>query len=226
MSGSGAPRALAFGAHPDDVEIFHLGLLLTLQARGWEIGWVVATDGQAGLPPGAEPEMRRREALQAGVLVGVTPELLGLIDGGLNYGDEAASRVREALARFGPDVVITHSPNDYHADHRVLSRLVADVCPATVALVFSDTMLGVGFEPTLTVDVTAVYERKLEVLRIHRSQGVEPFEAGLRTWHRFRALQTGDRSIEYAEAYAPFETVANRRNLRRLQQALAPQPPA
>jgi LmbE family N-acetylglucosaminyl deacetylase len=67
------PRILAFGAHPDDVEIYCLGLLLRLRAAGWEIGWAVATDGQAGLPAGGEPDLRRDEARKAGARVGVEP---------------------------------------------------------------------------------------------------------------------------------------------------------
>ena len=211
----GAARILALGAHPDDVEIYCLGLLLALRERGWTIGWAVATDGQGALPDGAAPDLRRAEALAAGERVGVTPGLLGLVDGALDYTADALARVRHCIRDFAPSVVVTHSPNDYHADHRVLSRLVADTCPAGVGLVYCDTMLGVGFEPVLLADVTATYELKIEALRAHASQGVEPFEAGLRTWHRFRALQSGNRAIQYAEAFAPFETVANRKAVQR-----------
>jgi hypothetical protein len=127
------------------VEIYCLGLLLALRERGWTIGWAVATDGQGALPDGAAPDLRRAEALAAGERVGVTPLLLGLVDGALDYTAGSLAKVRDCLRDFEPTVVVTHSPNDYHADHRVLSRLVADTCPAGVGLVYCDTMLGVGF---------------------------------------------------------------------------------
>lgn len=214
MTASGS-RILALGAHPDDVEIYCLGTLLALRDRGWTIGWAIVTDGQAALPEGAARDLRRTEALAAGERVGVTPALLGLIDGALDYTTESLATVRACIRGFDPTVVITHSPNDYHADHRVLSRLVADTCPPGVGLVHCDTMLGVGFEPALLADVTATYEQKIEALRAHASQGIGPFEAGLRTWHRFRALQSGDRAVQYAEAFGLVETVANRKALHR-----------
>jgi len=47
VSDGGRRRAAFFGAHPDDVEIFALGTLLQLQSFGWDICWVIATDGSA-----------------------------------------------------------------------------------------------------------------------------------------------------------------------------------
>lgn len=145
-----ARRALALGAHPDDVEIYCLGTLLRLQSLGWQIGWVVATDGQAGLPPNAASGIRRHEAMAAAALVGVTPMLLGLQDGRLHDGTAEVAALRLAVDAFAPTLLIAPSPNDYHPDHRALSRLAKAVCPLQTALLLTDTMMGVGFLPCPT----------------------------------------------------------------------------
>lgn len=209
-------RALAFGAHPDDVEIYCLGLLLRLQDAGWTIGWVVATDGQGALPDGAPADLRREEAMAAGAAVGVEPTLLGLQDGALVGSPEEARAVRSALGRFRPSVLITHAPDDYHPDHRVLSRLVSEACPPETALLFAEPMLGGGAAPELLVDVTAQYGRKRAALALHRSQSSPAFVPAFETWSRFRALHCGVHGAEHAEGYFPKRSVASARALQRL----------
>lgn len=214
------PRVLAFGAHPDDVEIYCLGLLLRLRAAGWEIGWAVATDGQAGLPAGAEPDLRRREAHEAGERVGVEPMLLGFDDGGMTGGPAELKAVRDVLKAFGPTVVIGPHPADYHPDHRLLSRLVTDACPPGALLLYADTMLGQGNLPTIHVDVTAHYSQKRAALSAHVSQSAPAFAPMLETWARFRALHCGVQGAEYAEGYTAMENASSLGAGRRFRETL------
>lgn len=213
-------RVLAIGAHPDDVEIYCLGLLLTLRSRGWTIGWAVATDGQAGLPEGAPADLRRREALAAGEAVGVTPMLLGLTDGGLTGGPEEFVIIRDAIRAFEPSVLITHPQDDYHPDHRMISRMVSDSCPPSTALLFTDTMLGAGSWPDLHVDVTAVHADKRRALAAHGSQSAPAFMPALETWSSFRALHTGVRGARHGEGYTTREFIASAVALRAVLGAL------
>ncbi|HZF81692.1 MAG TPA: PIG-L family deacetylase [Rubrivivax sp.] len=201
MSAASPPRVLAFGAHPDDVEIYCLGTLLCLQQLGWPIGWVVATDGQAGLPPGTPITTRRSEAMAAGNAVGVAPRLLGLQDGRVSDDAGALALVREAIEAFKPDLLLAPSPNDYHPDHRALSRLVHAACPVRAALVEMDTMMGVDFLPGFCIDVSDSFEAKLQCLGAHASQNPQGFGGAIATWNGFRALQTARRDVRYAEAF-------------------------
>jgi LmbE family N-acetylglucosaminyl deacetylase len=214
------PRVLALGAHPDDVEIYCLGLLLRLRNAGWSVGWVVATDGQGALPAGADPDLRRREAEAAGAIVGVEPTLLGLEDGELAGCERELRAVRSAIRAFGPTVLVTHHPADYHPDHRILSRLVSDSCPAGTLLLFADTMLGEGAWPELFVDVSDVHAEKLEALRAHRSQLAPAFAPMFETWSRFRALHCGVVGARHAEGYTPSVNASSRGALKQLQTAL------
>lgn len=210
------PRILAIGAHPDDVEIYCLGLLLRLQRAGWAIGWAVATDGLAGLSADAEPDLRRREALAAGALVGVVPQLLGLTDGALRGSPRDQQAVAAAIEAFRPDVLVSHCSTDYHPDHRTLARLVCEACPPGTLLLEADTMLGYGFLPDLHVDTTAVHAIKMQALAAHASQAAPAFRPKLETWSAFRALHCGVGGASHAEAYRTCTTAATTQQLRRL----------
>ncbi len=194
-------RILAFGAHPDDVEIYCLGTLLRLQAAGWTINWVVASDGGAGLTPGTTTATRAQEARAAGALVGVDPILFGWPDGSIDDGPTQRDHTRKAIKDFAPDFIITHDPMDYHPDHRALSRIVAAACPLGTTLVYADTMLGVGFLPEAAVDTSDTHSQKLACLSAHSSQNSIVAEEAINLWSRFRGLQHFKKSNVYAEAF-------------------------
>jgi LmbE family N-acetylglucosaminyl deacetylase len=129
----------------------------------------------------------------------------------------------DILRRFSPDVVITHSPADYHADHAATSRLVFEASylvtiphfktehPAMASLprlFYMDTVTGLGFEPKEFVDITPVMELKREMMRAHTSQlafvrelsGVD-FLDMIEVTGRYRGYQCNAR---YAEAFSEF----------------------
>lgn len=195
------PSVLAFGAHPDDVEIYCLGLLLKLKSLGWRVGWVVATAGQAGLSPDAKPDERLVELQLAGENVGVTPICLSLMDGELTDTPVSQVAVRTALASFKPDLVITHHPDDYHSDHRALSQLVRQACGLKSALIYADTMLGLGCCPDFSVDISDHAAAKHQALSLHTSQKPDLFSDNLAVWEKFRAIQTFQKNVSRAEAY-------------------------
>lgn len=216
-------RIIGFGAHPDDAEIYFLGTLAAAQAAGAEIGWVIATDGSKGGEGSADKlrATRRQEANEAGTLLGVTPVFLDRIDGELAQDADAAALVETGIIRLKPDLVITHAPNDYHPDHRALSRFVSDGARFRAPVVFADTMVGVGFAPTLYVDITAHRDLKHAAIRKHVSQRPERFVEATEVWNRFRALQCNAGTGAYAEAFR-FEPVFPFADIRRLLPAAPP----
>ena len=196
-------RILGCGAHPDDAEIFFFGTLAAAREHGAEIGWLIATDGSKGGdgPPDELRRVRRDEATAAAALLGVTPVFLDRLDGALASDPEATKLVEAEIIRLKPDLVITHAPNDYHPDHRALSRMVINGASFRAPVVFADTLLGVGFTPSLYVDVGAHFARKREAILCHASQRPERFVAAAEAWNRFRALQCNAESGVYAEAF-------------------------
>jgi N-acetylglucosamine malate deacetylase 1 len=215
-------RILGCGAHPDDIDIFFFGTLAAARAMGAEIGCLIVTDGAAGgTAPGPDlARQRHAEAIAAASGLGVTPIFLDRPDGGLAGDGEAAGLLDAAIREFAPDLVITHDPEDYHPDHRALSRLVRDAARFHVPVLYTDTLMGNGFSPTIYVDVTAHFDAKRTAIRAHNSQRPERFVSACETWNRFRALQC-NAPQSYAEAFRfepryPFADV----------RALLPPPPA
>ncbi|WCO68319.1 PIG-L family deacetylase [Iamia majanohamensis] len=129
-------RALAVGAHPDDVE-FGCGATLARWAEaGCEVSLLVCTDGSKGTwDPGADladlVALRQREQRDAAAALGATGEVafLGRVDGDLVADRRATSEVALWIRRLRPDVLLGHDPwrrHRLHPDHRAAGRLVVD----------------------------------------------------------------------------------------------------
>ena len=149
--------------------------------------------------------MRRSEANAAAAMLGVAPVFLDRVDGELSADPDAVAAVEAALRAFAPDLVITHAPNDCHPDRRALSKLLQDTSRFRVPVVYADTLMGTGFDPTIYVDVTAQFDVKRQAIACHVSQRPERFVDACEIWNRFRALQC-NASTAYAEAFR-FEPV-------------------
>jgi LmbE family N-acetylglucosaminyl deacetylase len=129
-------RALAFGAHPDDVELQAGGTLAGWAGRGVHVELACFTAGEKGSSdPAADPaelaRVRRAEAEAAARALGaaVPVHFLGAVDGEL----EVTMAMRLAVARLvrtvRPDVVLGHDPwrrHLLHPDHRAAGLLTVD----------------------------------------------------------------------------------------------------
>ncbi|WP_027052671.1 PIG-L deacetylase family protein [Mesorhizobium erdmanii] len=196
-------KILALGAHPDDIEIFMFGTLAAYAAQGADLTFAVATDGARGGKSDAKvlASVRREEATAAAALLGAAPRFLDFPDGEL-VADAALIGTLKALIReTGPDLFITHAPNDYHADHRALSDGVRIAASFAVPVLHADTMGGTGFSPTHYVDISAYRDIKTQAIRAHRSQRPEQYVDRARTQNEFRAGQCNAVPGSLAEAF-------------------------
>lgn len=174
---------LAFGAHPDDLELSAGGLLALLAQRGRRVGLIDLTAGEAAT--NGTPEERAREAQEAAAQLGAQMRrCLGLRDGGLSAHDPAAldALVRE-IRQWRPQVVLAPWPADRHPDHRATGELV-ERAYFLAGLVRHAPELGpphrprrvlfyIGRyeqQPSFVTDVSAVYEHKQRAIACHRSQ--------------------------------------------------------
>ncbi len=219
-------RVLAVGAHPDDLDLLCGGTLARFVRDGHEVTMCHATDGDKGSYVHTSQEIARiriREAQRAAMICGAEHASLGLHDGEVSAGELEQRRLMVDLVRaVRPDLIITHSPNDYMSDHNEISKLVFDCSfHATLPLLdtgkphhdkvapifFMDTVSGLGFTPTEFVDITDVIATKAAMLESHQSQltwlrdhdGIDIVEQ-MRTISAFRGDQCG---VAYAEGFAP-----------------------
>lgn len=192
----------AIGAHPDDIEIFMYGFLAACRDRGDRLHLLVATDGAAGGPePGPELARQRAGEAERGLSQLGQPVMLDLPDGQLAETADAGAIIRQAIAATSPDLILTHAPEDYHQDHRALSRLVADAASFLCPILYADTLMGVGFEPEFYVDISAHADEKEAAIMAHSSQQPERFARAATIMNRYRAAQCNAPDDHRAEAW-------------------------
>jgi len=184
-------RALAIGAHPDDIEFGAGATLAKWAASGCELVHVVCTDGSKGTWDPDEDlarlvVTRQREQRDASRALGGTGEVvfLGWPDGELESGIRQRYEIAAVIRRFRPDVVLGHDPwrrYRLHPDHRHAGFLTVDGVVAArdphffpeMALPHhrpSALLLFEADEPDHVEDVSGFAEAKISALLAHRSQ--------------------------------------------------------
>lgn len=172
---------LAFGAHPDDVEIGCGGTLLKLTDAGASVVIVDLTRGELGTRGSAET--RTEEAERSAKILGLTGrENLELPDGDIRSTPEAKQRVAETIRRWRPHAVLLPYWLDRHPDHANASRVVYEGTFLAGLRRFETEgenhrperlfyfMGWTEFEPTFIVDVSEQFERKMEAIYAFSTQ--------------------------------------------------------
>jgi len=184
-------RALAIGAHPDDVEFGCGGTLAKWADQGCQISHLVCTDGSKGSWAAGEDlaalvSTRQHEQRAASRALGGTGEVvfLGWLDGELEAGLRQRWEVCYWIRRLRPDVVLGHDPwkrYRLHPDHRAAGFLAVDGIVAARDPHFfpeqevaphrpSGLLLWEADEPDHVEDIAGHFDRKLAALFEHRSQ--------------------------------------------------------
>jgi len=116
---------LAFGVHPDDVELGCSGTLIATVADGKKVVVVDLTRGELGTR--GTPEIRDVEAANAAKAMGVhARENLQMADGFFQNDESNVRKVITAIRKYQPEIVLCNAPEDRHPDHGRSSRLVSD----------------------------------------------------------------------------------------------------
>lgn len=218
---------VAVGAHQDDVELNCLGTLLQYTKRdNITITNVTISNGEKGgnydpsIPYATIAQIRMAEAGAVAKELGGRYICLGEEDEYISDNKEVRNRLVTVLREARADVVFAPPPVDYNTDHTISSSIVYHACllssvrtigtdplPQAPVLFYMDTITGLEFNPTSFVDISSVFDRKCELLRLHDSQmrGMQAFGGwDLVTYcqkvNAFRGLQCG---VSYAEAFRP-----------------------
>ena len=175
---------LVVAAHPDDAEISVGGTLLLLTRAGRRVGVVDLTRGELGTRGSAADRARETEA--ANKILGLAVRHnLELPDGRVQPTVEARERLAALVREHEPDVLLAHHVDDLHPDHRAtgelaraawylsgLARLAdpAAKTPARRPNRIYHFMGHVPFDPTFVVDIGAVWEEKVRLVRCYATQ--------------------------------------------------------
>jgi N-acetylglucosamine malate deacetylase 1 len=177
---------LAVGAHPDDVELGIGGLIHKLVHQGYQVGILDLTRGE--MSSRGTVEERAVESSNAANIMGVVcRENAGLPDGKLANTWEQQQQIIPFVRRLHPKMIFATMSGDRHPDHTTAHYLVRDT------LYFSGlSRIKTGHEPyrppfvyyyhpyyemgfpTMIVDISNYFEKKVAALRAHTSQFFNP----------------------------------------------------
>lgn len=118
---------LAFGAHPDDIELGCTGTLLKHIKLGYTVGLCDLTQGELGSRGNAK--LRLQEAEDAKNCMGAKWRVnLGMKDGFFEHSYDNIMEVVKVIRAAKPKIVLANAPIDRHPDHGRGCKLVADAC--------------------------------------------------------------------------------------------------
>lgn len=118
---------LAFGAHPDDVELSCGGTIAKHVAIGNRVGIVDLTRGELGTRGSAE--IRDKEAAKAAQILGVEMRHnMNFKDGFFQNDESHQMEIVRIIREYRPRIVLANAINDRHPDHKKGSDLVSTAC--------------------------------------------------------------------------------------------------
>ncbi|MEP6512969.1 MAG: bacillithiol biosynthesis deacetylase BshB1, partial [Parafilimonas sp.] len=177
---------LAFGVHPDDVELGCSGTLVAAIHEGKTVVVIDLTRGELGTRGTAD--IRDLEAASAAKVMGIhARENLQMADGFFLYDEAHLRKVIIAIRKYKPEIILCNAPEDRHPDHGRSSKLVTDAAflsglrkietmhsriaqeawrPSYVFHYIQDKYL----KPDFLFDVSSFHEKKIEAILCYTTQ--------------------------------------------------------
>lgn len=178
---------LAFAAHPDDTELSCAGTLAKHIKQGKKAGVVDLTQGEMGTR--GTPEIRAEEAANSAQILGLSArENLKLPDGFFRNDPISQMEVIQKIRKYRPDIILANAVTDRHPDHGRGAVLVKEAAflsglkqikthndmgeaqEAWRPRVVYHYIQSQHIQPDLVVDVSDVWEQKLEAIKAFQSQ--------------------------------------------------------
>lgn len=174
---------LAFGAHPDDVEIGMGGTIAKYAQQGYDIGICDLT--LAELSSNGTVHTRQQEAKRAADILGVRTRIqLKLPDRGLTVQKEHIDPIVTVIRTYRPKVVFAPYWEDRHPDHGQCAKLVEEAVFSAAVCRYEDRrqlpphrvhavyfyMINGFHRPHFVVDISDTIDKKLASLRAYESQ--------------------------------------------------------
>ena len=181
---------LAFGAHPDDVELGCAGTILKEVALGKKVGIVDLTRGELGTRGSAE--IRDKEAAAAAAILGVSVrENLAFRDGFFVNDEAHQLEIIKMIRKYQPEIVLCNAVDDRHIDHPKGSQLVSDACFLSGLMRIPTSLDGEeqkawrpkvvyhymqwkNIVPDFVVDITGYVEQKTAAILAYSSKFYDP----------------------------------------------------
>lgn len=177
--------ALAFGAHPDDIELTCAGTIIKLARMGYKTGVISLTRGELGTRGSAE--IRKHEFEAAGKIMGLSVhKMLDIPDGGVAVTQENRLKVIREIRQHRPGIIFVPHWEVRHPDHGHTSHLMREA-----AFLAGLKKIDTGqephrpnkviyyaeryeFSPSFIVDISDVHDLKVKAIQAYKSQFHNP----------------------------------------------------
>lgn len=181
---------VAFGAHPDDVELGCSGTIAKEISLGRKVGIIDLTRGELGTRGTAET--RDKEAQEAAKILGVTiRENLNFRDGFFTNDEKHQLEVIKMIRKYQPEIVLCNAIEDRHIDHKKGGNLVSDACFLSGLIKIETELDGVSqkawrpkvvyhyiqwknIESDFVVDISGFIDIKMESVLAYGTQFYNP----------------------------------------------------
>ena len=186
---------LAFGAHPDDVELGCSGTIAKEISLGKKVGIIDLTRGELGTR--GSVEIRNQEAAAAAKILGVTVrENLDMRDGFFVNDEPHQLKIIKMIRKYRPEIVICNAIDDRHIDHAKGSQLVSNACFLSGLVKIETEVEGIlqevwrpklvyhyvqwkNLTPDFVVDITDFNDKRVEAIlayssQFYKSDSIEP----------------------------------------------------
>lgn len=172
---------VAFGPHPDDVELFCSGTLIKLARKGYKTGVISLTRGELGTR--GSPEIRSKEFDEAaGIMELSLHQILDIPDGNVTASWENKQKIIRMIRTYKPKIIFVPYWEDRHPDHLNTCKLVQEAAfLAGLQKIDTDQeahspykvvyySCWFEFQPSFVVDITECHDRKMKAVQAYRSQ--------------------------------------------------------
>ena len=181
---------LAFGAHPDDVELGCGGTIAKLISEGKTCVIVDLTRGELGTR--GTDQTRKEEAAEAAKILGVAArENLGFKDGFLVNSEEYQIELVKMIRKYRPEIVLANAIDDRHPDHAKAAKLESDACFLSGLRKIETVLNGQSQEawrpkqiyhyiqwkdvkPEFVIDISEHLDKKIEACMAFKTQFYDP----------------------------------------------------
>ena len=181
---------LAFGAHPDDVELGCAGTILLQISLGFRVGVIDLTKGELGTR--GTSEIRSKEANEASKKMNLSiRENLAFSDGFFENNQENKYEIIKKIRQYQPSIILCNAKEDRHPDHGRAASLVQDASflsglekvkthhnnnpqePFRPRVIYNYIQYN-DQKPDFIVDISRFMDHKMEIIKSYKSQFYDP----------------------------------------------------
>ena len=188
-------RVFAISAHPDDIEFMMAGTFLLLGKAGYELHYMTLANGSCGTVDQDRDSIvriRTQEARNAAAFAGAIYHEPLVDDLDIYYERSILTRLSSIIRQVSPEIILTHSPDEYMEDHSNTCRLVLTAAftrgmpnypvnppsdavdqPVTIYHALPHSLIDPLCNPVIPgmyVDISSIMQEKVKMLSMHQSQ--------------------------------------------------------